>query len=479
MKSRFIIITAMVFSLLFGANCYAKEYVVKLNDSFQLFSLRNSSSERYITVDESELGDYIDAGIVEYYEPNAEGQLITGVRAQSQEEDIEEITGITKLWNHINVKAQFPLDIGAHGTRVKVAVIDTGVNKYSCLNGKVLEGYNYHTETTDVTDTDGHGTFVSSLIASSMHSFAYRSYIVPLKVFYDKEDEEGNIVQTLKSSYVSRAIRDAVDKYDCDVINMSLILSAPYEELNHVEEAIEYAIGKGAIIVAAVGNDGTNKAYYPAAYENVIGVGSVKESNEHSSFSQTNTSVFVVAPGEDVISSTGETDDDGNVIHYIGSGTSFAAPHVSALAAVAKCVNPSISNGEFMSLVSNTAVNLGDDDGYDQQFGYGIINCEEAVKALIKDRKIFISPVVVENGYSGVWIYNNTPDALSFRFLYTTDSTQADMTVRTTQVPENGFAAGSVGFMNLPYSGGNVKYMAWDNFGNLKPLAIASEYIVQ
>lgn len=480
MKNKFIIITVVLFSLIFGVNCYAKEYVVKLNDSVALFSLKENESDKFITVDESEIQDYIDAGIVEYYEPNADGSLITGVLSESAQKSTQEITGVTNLWNHLNVNAQFPLNIGAHGTRVKIAVIDTGVNEYSCLKGKVLEGYNYHTGTTNVTDTDGHGTFVSSLIASSDHSFAYRSYIVPLKVFYDsgKKDENGKPIQTVKSNDVAQAIRDAVDKYDCDVINMSLTLNASYENLNHVEEAIEYAIGKGAIIVAAVGNEGTTKAYYPAAYENVIGVGSVNEENEHSSFSQTNESVFVVAPGEDVLSATGETDNEGNVIHYIGSGTSFAAPHVSALAAVAKCIKPSISNGEFMSLLENTAKDLGD-KGYDKNFGHGIINCEEAVRELIKDRKIYISPVVVEDGYSAVWIYNNTSDNLSFRFLYTNDSTQTDTTIKTTQVPQAGFTSGYAAFMNVPYTGGNVKYMAWDGFENLIPLGAASEYIAQ
>lgn len=42
-----------------------------------------------------------------------------------------------------------------------------------------------------------------------------------------------------------------------------------------LKQAINYAAGKGAILVAAVGNDGTTSMYYPAAYENVIGVGSV------------------------------------------------------------------------------------------------------------------------------------------------------------------------------------------------------------
>ena len=481
MKNKFIIITAVLFSLMLGTSCYAKEYVVKLNDSFTLFSVRDNQADKFITVDESEIRDYIDAGIVEYYEPNADGSLIEGVLSENTRQSTQEITGVTNLWNHLNVKAQFPLYIGAHGTRVKIAVIDTGVNEYSCLKGKVLEGYNYHTGTTDVTDTDGHGTFVSSLIASSAHSFAYRSYIVPLKVFYDsgKKDENGKPIQTVKSNDVAQAIRDAVDKFDCDVINMSLTLNASYENLNHVEEAIEYAIGKGAIIVAAVGNEGTTKAYYPAAYENVIGVGSVNEENEHSLFSQTNSSVFVVAPGEDVLTSYGETDEEGNVLSRMISGTSMSAPHVSALAAVAKCIKPSITNDEFMQLISSTAENLGDDNGYDEKFGHGIINCEKVVRELIKDRKIYISPVVVQDGYSAVWIYNNTSDNLSFRFLYTSDNHDTSLPVKTGQVPAEQFAKEQRGFMNFPYDGGSVKYMAWDSFENLIPLAVSSEYIAQ
>lgn len=468
MKVKFTIVAAIVCMLLMSLSCCAQEYVIKLNDTIQLFSESSSPSDRFVTVDESELGDYIDAGIVEYCEPVAEGYIIDGAMAESQQES----ASTTDLWNHTNISAQFPLSIGAHGTRVKVAVIDSGVNIYSALSGKVLEGYDYYTESADVTDTYGHGTFVSSIIASSMHSFAYRSYIVPLKVDYESIDEDGNTVHSVKSNYVMRAIYDAVDKYDCDVINMSLTLGASAEELTHIEEAIKYAVENGVIVIAAVGNYGDEKAYYPAAYDNVIGVGSVNEENEHSSFSQTNSSVFVVAPGEGVVSSTGDTDENGEVISFASSGTSFAAPHVSALAAVIKCIKPTITNEEFKTLISQTADNLGDDEGYDKEFGYGIINCEKAVKSVIKDRKIFISPIVIQEGKSTVWLYNNTQSDMTFWLVYISDSSETP--IRVVPIP---ITAGFAGAMPaLQYNGGSVKYMAWDSFANLIPLSPASAY---
>ena len=109
--------------------------------------------------------------------------------------------------------------------------------------------------------------------------------LVPLKCFDDK---------TTNVSVICKAIYGAVDDFGCDVINMSFGLM---EDSIALKEAIDYAAGKGVIIVAAVGNDGTEELCYPAAYDNVIGVGSVDKNEGVSSVSQHNKSVFITAPG--------------------------------------------------------------------------------------------------------------------------------------------------------------------------------------
>lgn len=478
MKKKFIIISAVIFSLALSINCYAKEYVIKINDSIQLFSHSDSPADKFVTVDESELQDYIDAGVVEYYEENISGYLIPLHSSKSSSENVEgqgNIAG-TDLWNHKNINALFPLNIGAHGNRVKVAVIDTGITIHQGLTGRVLEGYDYHKKTTDVTDEDGHGTFVSSIIASKNHGFGVESYIVPLKVFYDsgRTDENGKPIQTLSSSDLKDAIFDAVEKYDCDVINMSLTLNTSVELLKHIQEAITYAKDNGVILVAAAGNEGSEKIFYPAAYEDVIGVGSVDEDNNRSDFSQKNTSVFVTAPGEWVYSTFGKYNENGELISEYSSGTSFAAPHVSALASIAKCIKPEITNDEFKTLLSQTANNVNNDEGYDTEYGYGVIDCEKAVKKLIEGRKIYISPVFFDSGNSGVLLYNNTDKPINFTLLYTSTDKNDNKLIKKVNVTD--FPANIPVKMGVSFGGGSLKYMAWNSLKDIVPISIASEY---
>jgi subtilisin family serine protease len=69
-----------------------------------------------------------------------------------------------------------------------------------------------------------------------------------------------------------------------------------------LHDAVDHAAANNVLCVASVGNEGVSSMKYPAAYSSVVGVGSVGETLEVSDFSQRNTSVFVTAPGEDIVS---------------------------------------------------------------------------------------------------------------------------------------------------------------------------------
>ena len=125
------------------------------------------------------------------------------------------------------------------------------------------------------------------LLASNSYGISHKSKIIPLKCF-DKNTD----------TYIDDiipAIYDAVDIYKCDVINMSFGITSNSQKL---EKVVTYALTNNVIVVASVGNQGCETLYYPAAYEGVIGVGSINNNSEVSTFSQYNTSVDVVAPGE-------------------------------------------------------------------------------------------------------------------------------------------------------------------------------------
>ena len=223
-------------------------------------------------------------GEIEYIEPDYEVTLF-GVPND------EYYTEQTNL-HMINVESMW--NIGCYGNGVRIGVIDSGVYSHSDLNGNILPGHNYCDENTNTGDQNGHGTFISGIIAAERDNIgiigvAHMAKIVPLKCF--------GIGMTTSLKTIVDAIYGAVDDFDCEIINMSFGLASNTESL---EEAVNYAVSQGVIIVAAVGNDGTDTTYYPAAYSNVIGVGSVNDDKSISGFSQNNASVFVTAPGNSV-----------------------------------------------------------------------------------------------------------------------------------------------------------------------------------
>ena len=440
--------------MLLGITASAAEdsYIIKFNDSIQLFNADGTKNNKdYHTVTEDELQDYIDAGVVEYYEPNYKVELFA------------------PTWNLNSVKVDFSQRIGCVGTNVRIGIIDSGIVDGIAPN--VIPGYNYIDDNTDTSDTTMHGTWVSSIAASSRFGVALNAQFVPLKCFKDGVD-----------TYISDvldAIVDAVDVYDCDVINMSFGVIGAVGNATNIrlfKEKIDYAASKGVILVASTGNDYAQTIRYPAAFDNVIGVGSVNELGAWSEFSNYNSSVYVVAPGEKVIGpyvSEGEVSTE----HiYQLKGTSFAAPHVSGLAAIAKSINPDITPVEFAKLIADTAVETSADEveGWDEKYGYGLIDCEAAVRELIKGQIMHISPVWYNNNNTvNTVIYNNTAESkktLCVCAYYDTGGRMTDCIPAEVEIA----ADGAYYFPNLRQDG-TTKYMVLSNDGVLMPLAVAKE----
>ena len=279
-----------------------------------------------------------------------------------------------KQWNLGAVHVEAAWDLGFRGSGVRIGIIDSGLNlAHEELAGVSIDGgYNMIDGSGNVSDYTGHGSFVAGIIAARSNNgkgiagIADEVTLVPLKCF--SRSEETNV------SLVIEGIYKAVDDCGCDVINLSLGFS---EDLRSFRNAIGYAEEHGVIVVSAVGNDGGTDLSYPAAYDNVIGVGSVGENGGISIFSQVNSSVFVTAPGEDIIS-IGSSGND----YVIGGGTSFAAPHVTALAALAKSVDPDIDTEGFKELLEKSASDRGV-SGYDMTYGYGLIDFSAFADSLV------------------------------------------------------------------------------------------------
>lgn len=272
---------------------------------------------------------------------------------------------------------------------VVIAVVDTGVDHtLADLEEKVIPGYDFANRDNDAYDDEGHGTHVSGIIAAemdnhySMAGIHPKAKILPVKVL----DASGSG----DTDKIALGIKYAVDN-GADVINLSL--GGPYSRV--IEEMLKYAASKNVTIVAASGNDGADMVDYPAASKYSIAVGASNRLDIVSDFSSYGEGLDLVAPGADIPSLL----PNGNVTYL--SGTSMAAPHVSAAAGLLLSKNGDINREEIRKILTETADDIAveepefepdyddDDDfparvlepGYDEVSGWGRLNIWSAFNA--------------------------------------------------------------------------------------------------
>lgn len=228
---------------------------------------------------------------------------------------------------------------------VIIGIIDTGISTRAISADHILEGKNYLNPEDSTEDTYGHGTAVASVI---LKHFPEGQLVPLISNVYDK----GKINQ-VDNDVLAQMIKDAVDVYHCQIINLSLglILDKP-----EVRAAVEYAEEKGILLVASVGNDYDTDGefrYFPAAYETVLAVGSVnQEGSAISEFSQRGDWVNVYAPGEEIEIATlsGASRES--------QGTSFSAAYVTARTAQLLQENPRLSSAKLREKILENAVEL-------------------------------------------------------------------------------------------------------------------------
>jgi subtilisin family serine protease len=294
---------------------------------------------------------------------------------------------------------------------VKVAIVDSGVdNTLPDFAGRISDGRSFVGGSPYV-DTEGHGTFVAGEIAANLDStgivgMAYASQLLVAKVV----KPDGSIPLTAESD----AIRWAADS-GAKVINLSLGgLRDPLHPNNDYYSTIEasavrYAIQKGVVVVAAVGNSDEapsspwNFASYPAALPHVIGVSALKQNGDVAGFSNRD-EVFndLSAPGVGIFSTfplalTGNrpscTDqgysDCGGPDYLNAEGTSFAAPQVSATAAMLFAVDPALTSSQVAAILEQSADDVNATNGCpecavgrDRFSGAGRLDVARAIAAL-------------------------------------------------------------------------------------------------
>jgi membrane-anchored mycosin MYCP len=154
------------------------------------------------------------------------------------------------------------------------------------------------------------------------------------------------------------------------VLNLSV---AGYADFPELRSAVEYAVTRDVLVVAAVGNgqqDGAELSSFPAAYDGVLGVGAIDIDGARTATSQVGPYVDLVAPGAGVLTTTRVGG------HAYASGTSYAAPFVSATAALVRAAWPGLSAPEVARrLLATASPARGDRHAY----GAGVVNPYRAV----------------------------------------------------------------------------------------------------
>ncbi|WUD85990.1 type VII secretion-associated serine protease mycosin [Streptomyces sp. NBC_00503] len=259
------------------------------------------------------------------------------------------------------------------GKGVTVAVIDSGVDRIPELEGQVLPGKNFATmlEGDERTDGEKHGTTMAAIIAGSgkhpsgdgAFGLAPGAKILPIRA-------PGNL--DVKNSIWTAAIRYAADS-DAKIINISM---ASGDEDPARLDAVKYALSKGKLIFAGVGNtgDGSNGVLYPAATPGVVGVGAVDKDGKVTAESQHGTQVDLSAPGMDIVTACG-----GKTGLCTSHGTSDATAIASASAALIWSAHPEWTNNQVLRVMMNTAGKPTDGAARSDFVGYGIVRPRIAV----------------------------------------------------------------------------------------------------
>jgi hypothetical protein len=279
--------------------------------------------------------------------------------------------------------------------RPRIAILDTGVDatheEWSGPASPLVaprSTFRGDNDASDIGDT-GHGTHVAGIAAAPANGLgivgvapgaARQAEVIPIQI--------ANAAGKSSEDTMIRGIRHAILN-GARVINISAG-GCTYSQA--FQDTVLWATERGALIVASVGNEGddVNNLNFPAGYRRVLGVGAQCDGAVSfrcptpfgvASFSNHNSSVDVIAPGVNVLSSVPRrvTDDAIEPGYALKTGTSMAAPYVSGVAALIMAANPDrLSPGQVMRQIENTATDL-PPSGRDSRTGYGVVNARAAV----------------------------------------------------------------------------------------------------
>jgi subtilisin family serine protease len=316
------------------------------------------------------------------------------------------VGGLKYTWFYDDVHAADALVAAAGGSRRSIAVMDTGLDvSHPEFAGRVARTYDTSTRGRDVSDTVGHGTFVTGLIAAiDGNGIGGKGVAGNTKVLAIRGSRNGDFT-------ISELVRgiDFSIRRGADILNMSLAGNRT-RDTGTLARALAFAFLNDVLPVAASGNTGTagNAVQFPAA---VLGgdrgkpgiglsVGATKPDGQPADFSTHNRYVSIAAPGAhddctagvfstlpafagtewDVVSPgicPSRIETQGTVRFAYGQGTSFAAPIVSGIAALAWQVEPRLASEQVAEVLIRSAHQTRG-TGWNEYTGAGVVDGKAA-----------------------------------------------------------------------------------------------------
>ncbi|MEM8875266.1 MAG: S8 family serine peptidase [Planctomycetota bacterium] len=296
------------------------------------------------------------------------------------------------------------------GAGQAIAVIDTGIDyTHPALGGgfgegfKVVGGYDFLDNDADPIDTDGHGTGVAGIIAADdyvdpfVDSVTHRGVAQDADLIALRVGDGGSI----PLSRIDRALDWVLDnrvRFNITAVNLSLGFGNFTEREVDAQLSDEFRrlAEAGVFVAAASGNDNDAQTgpitqdgvSYPAADPNVFAVGAVDTDNVITDFTQRNTELDLLAPGNRVRT----LGLDGSYVRI--SGTSFASPFAAAASVLVREANPTATPGDIASILTTTGQLNRDGDnesGNTTGLPFPVLDLDNALSLAESRRPVFSS----------------------------------------------------------------------------------------
>lgn len=266
-------------------------------------------------------------------------------------------------------------DISTGNAQTLIAIVDTGISTtHPDVALKVMERRNFtSTNTTDSDDRHGHGTHCAGISAARTNNnvgiagVCWGCSLVGAKVL-----DDGGSGQW---AWVAAGIQWSADVRGMRIISMSLggVANDPA-----VEAAVNYALGRNVLVIAAAGNNYGGSVIYPAMLPTTVAVSSTDNRDQLSTFSSVGPAVDIAAPGTNIYSCYDYVSSPNSYTYM--SGTSMATPHVSGVAGLVLSINPNLTAAQVRTILESSVIDLGS-PGLDNQFGRGRISAYLAAVA--------------------------------------------------------------------------------------------------